>query len=137
MTVVKNVKKVKEINVLCVTSDKLPKEIKVPNTPRTYRDFIYGPISSICLEQKNENKVCLLYTTNSNIRFNANRYIDGYGIICGNIIIVGQDRNGNYKSLTKEQVTKYKKIFGEESIKELNTKIRARVLALRILRRQH
>lgn len=137
MTVVKNVNKIKKVNALFITPNEIPKEIEIPNTSRTYKDLIHGPISKICLEQENDDrsKVSLLYTASDDIRFSANRYLKDYGIICSNIIIIGEAKNGKYKSLTKDQVEKYQDVFGEESIKQLNAKIRARVLARRFLRR--
>lgn len=138
MTVVKDVNKIKKVNALFITPNEIPKEIEIPNTSRTYKDLMHGPISKICLEQENDdrNKICLLYNSSDTMRFTANRYLKDYGIIYGNIIIIGETKNGKYKSLTKDQVVKYQDVFGKKSIKQLNDKIRNRVLAYRILRRK-
>ncbi len=53
----------------------------------------------------------------------------GYDIIAGTFIIVGDDyENGDFKSLTKEQVEKYKNRFNEKSITETENKITAIML---------
>ena len=57
------------------------------------------------------------------IEFPLNRDI-GHDIIAGTFFIAGfDDETGDFKSLTKEQIDKYKKRFDEKSIKETKEKI--------------
>ena len=53
----------------------------------------------------------------------------GYDIISGTFIIAGDDyENGDFKSLTEEQIVKYKKKFDEKSIEQTENKINAILL---------
>ena len=48
----------------------------------------------------------------------------GHDVICGNFFIVGDDPElGEDRSLTEEQIEKYSKYFGKESIEKTKEKI--------------
>lgn len=131
MPVVKNIEKIKKVKVLYVVPNEVPKEVVIPATSRTFKDLIHGPIKTTHLENTAKSKVCVLSNANGGA---ANRIVND-DIIYGNFIIVGTTKDDDYKSLTKKQIDTYTNQFNETSIKELNAKIRVRVLARSILRR--
>ena len=131
MPVVKDIEKVKRVKVLYVVPNEVPKEVVIPTISRTIKDLIHGPIKTTYLENTTKSKVCVLSNANGSV---ANRIVND-NIIYGNFIIVGTTKEDNYKSLTKNQIDTYTNQFNETSIKELNAKIRVRVLARSILRR--
>ncbi len=136
MPVVRNIETLKRINVLYVISNELPQEVKIPPTQRTIRDLINGPINSICLKAGTRNKEVILCNANkTNCLSKANRYVSNYGTIYGNFIIALESKDGEYKSLSKEQISKYQKMFNEKSIEQMNTIIKGRLSFRRSLRR--
>lgn len=138
MPVVKEREQIKRINVLYIRPNETPKEIIVPDTERTIRDLVGSPMKTIYLDNPTKeanNKVILLYNENKNKGLvSANRYLSHHGIIYGNFIIALENKNGYYKSLTKELVTKYSELFGRESIKETEEHVKSRIRASVILR---
>ncbi len=131
MPVVKDIKKVKRIKVLYVVPNEVPKVVVIPATSRTIKDLIHGPIKTTYLENTSKSKVCVLSSINSGT---ANRVVNE-NIIYGNFIITSETKDNDYKSLTKKQIDTYINQFNEISIKELNAKIRVKVLARTILRK--
>lgn len=77
----------------------------------------------------NDDEVVIICNEEGKIQhLDFNRDI-GHDIIAGTFIIAGEDyENGEFKSLTDEQVEKYKKRFDEKSIKETENKITAILL---------
>jgi len=131
MPVVKKIEKIKKIKVLYVAPNEVPREVIILATSRTFRDLIHGPIKTTYLGNTTKSKVCVLSNANGGI---ANRVINN-SIIYGNFIIANETKDNDYKSLTRTQIDTYINQFNETSIKELNAKIRVRVLARSMLRR--
>lgn len=56
--------------------------------------------------------------------------------IYGNFLIIQNEyETANFKSLTKKQINKYQKIFGQESIDKTNSRYIAKKLAIALFRR--
>ena len=112
----------RKLNVLLVKPYELPKEITINNTLKDkqncveglieyYRSSLYEDVIFICNEEGKINGM------------EPNRDVK-HDILFGPFLIVGDDPElGEDRSLTKEQIEKYKKIFDKESIKETEAKI--------------
>lgn len=133
MPVVKDIYKLKEINVLYVVPNETPKEISMPLSQRTLKELLHGPLKVISLD--NVNNVCALCNANGNFGRMANRVIND-SIVYDNFIIARLSGKNNYKSLTKDQISKYTEMFGYDSIKRLNNKIKTRLAIRSILRKK-
>ena len=111
-----------KIKGLLVEPYKLPKEIEINNTLEEKQHLVGGYIE--CVYPTNDDSV--VFICNEEGKMNGlplNRDI-GYDIIAGTFLIVGDDyENGDFKSLTEEQILKYKIRFDENSIKQTENKI--------------
>lgn len=111
-----------KIKGLLVEPYKLPKEIEINNTLEEKQHLVVGYIE--CVYPTNDDSV--VFICNEEGKMNGlplNRDIS-YDIIAGTFLIVGDDyENGDFKSLTEEQILKYKIRFDENSIKQTENKI--------------
>ena len=104
----------RNIKVLVVEPNKLPYEKIIKNTLQEKQEVVGGLIEytymlddvSVALVCNEEGKLMGL---------ELNRDI-GYDVIAGPFFIVGYDDSGEDRSLTDEQLEKYKNRFGKESI---------------------
>ena len=110
-----------KIKGLLVEPYKLPKEIEIENTLDNLQSLVDGYIE--CVYLKNDNDVVLICNDEGKINnMTLNRDI-GYDIIAGPFLIVGNDyENADFKSLTEEQILKYKIRFDKNSIKQTENK---------------
>lgn len=115
------------INVLVVEPNNLPYEKEIPNTLEDKQKIVGGLIQ--CTAILDDPSVVLICNEEGKIMdLPFNRDI-GYDIIAGTFIIAGDDiEKGDFKSLTKEQVEKYKRRFDRQSIIETENKITAIML---------
>ena len=111
-----------KIKGLLVEPYKLPKEIEIENTLDNLQSLVDGYIE--CVYLQNDNDVVLICNDEGKINnMPLNRDI-GYDIIAGPFLIVGNDyENADFKSLTEEQILKYKIKFDKNSIKQTENKI--------------
>ena len=111
-----------KIKGLLVELHKLPKEIETENTLDNLQSLVDGYIE--CVYLQNDNDVVLICNDEGKINnMPLNRDI-GYDIIAGPFFIVGNDyENADFKSLTDEQILKYKIRFDKNSIKQTENKI--------------
>ena len=136
MPVIKDIESIKRITVLYVAPNELPKELVMPPTARTLKEIINGPIKTIYLQTDKRDKPVILCNANKDRSLaTANRYLSPYGIIYGNFIIARETSSGDYKSLTKEQISIYQNMFDSESISKLNQQIRNLISLRRKIRR--
>lgn len=110
------------INVLIVEPFELPYEKEIPNTLEAKQKIVGGHIECTCL--LDDDSVSIICNEEGKIRgLPLNRDI-GHDIIAGTFIIAGDDyENGEFISLTDEQICKYKEKFGKESIAKTENKI--------------
>lgn len=110
------------IDVLIVEPNKLPYEKKIKNDLKTYQDIVDGMIETTGIIGDREILI-VCNDEGKNLNMPYNRDI-GHDTIAGTFIIVGNDyENADFKSLTKEQIEKYKNKFNEKSIKDTEIKI--------------
>ncbi|MBR1386193.1 MAG: DUF3846 domain-containing protein [Bacilli bacterium] len=111
-----------KIKGLLVEPYKLPKEIEIENTLDNLQSLVDGYIE--CVYLQNDNDIVLICNDEGKINnMPLNRDI-GYDIIAGPFLIVGNDyENADFKSLTEEQILKYKIRFDKNSIKQTENKI--------------
>lgn len=111
-----------KIKGLLVEPYKLPKEIEIENTLENLQSLVSGYIECVYLPK--DNDVILICNDEGKINnMPLNRDI-GFDIIVGPFLIVGNDyENADFKSLTDEQILKYKIRFDKNSIKETEIKI--------------
>lgn len=110
------------INVLIVEPNELPYEKEIPNTLEAKQEIVGGYIE--CTSLLDDDSVSIICNEEGKINgLPLNRCI-GHDIIAGTFIIAGDDyENGEFKSLTDEQIKKYKERFGKESFAETENKI--------------
>ena len=112
----------KRIRCLLVEPHDLPKEIEIDNTLEAKQKIVGGYIE--CAYLPNDEEVVIICNEEGKINgLKLNRDI-GHDIIAGPFLIVGDDyENGDFKSLTDEQIMKYKIKFGKNSILQTENKI--------------
>ena len=111
-----------KIKGLLVKPYELPEEIEFENTLEAKQHLVGGYIE--CVYPENDTSVVFVCNEEGKINgMKLNRFI-GYDIIAGPFLILGDDyENGDFKSLTSNQIKKYTELFGKESIKETEKKI--------------
>ena len=110
------------IKGLLVIPNELPKEIEFENTLEDKQHLVGGYIECVYPE-KNDGVV---FICNEEGKINGMKYNRdiGYDIIYGPFLILGDDYdNGDFKSLTEDQILKYKMRFDRNSIIETENKI--------------
>lgn len=112
----------RDLNLLLVKPNELPKKITIKNTLKEKQKLVDGLIEYVYLP--NCNDVVLICNEEGKLLgLPPNRDI-GYDIVCGDFLIVGDDPElGEDRSLTEEQITKYSKMFDELSIEKTNQRI--------------
>ena len=113
-----------KVKGLLVEPYELPKEIEIDNTLEAKQELVGGYIE--CVYLPNDDSVVLICNEEGKINgMKLNRYI-GHDIIAGPFLILGNDyENGDFKSLTDNQILKYKMRFDKNSIIETENKITA------------
>ena len=116
-----------KIKCLLIKPYELPQLIEIDNTLEAKQKVVGGYIEVVYLQ--NDNDVLLICNEEGKINgLKLNRDI-GYDIIAGPFLVVGNDyENGGFKSLTEEQIIKYKIRFDENSIIQTENKINAILL---------
>lgn len=111
-----------KLKCLYVETKKIPKEIEIDDDIETLQSLVKGYIECVYLP-KDEDVILVCNDSGKINNMELNRDI-GYDIIAGPFLIVGNDKeNGEFKSLTDDQLLKYKNIFGEGSIEQTENKI--------------
>ena len=110
------------IKGLLVKPYELPEEIEIENTLEAKQHIVGGYIE--CVYPENDDSVVFVCNEEGKINgMKLNRDI-GYDIIAGPFLILGDDYdNGDFKSLTDNQILKYKMRFDKNSIIETENKI--------------
>ena len=104
----------RNIRVLVVEPNKLPKEEIIPNRLQNKKKIVDGLIEYAYLEE--DRAVVIICNEEGKINGSEpNRYI-GHDVLFGTFIIVGDNDTGEDRSLTDEQIKKYKERFNEKSI---------------------
>lgn len=112
----------RNIKVLVVEPNKLPYEKVIPNRLRDKQQIVDGYIEYVRLLE--DDSVVLICNEEGKINGSQYNRDIGYDIIAGTFIIVKEDKDdGEDKSLTDEQIEKYKKRFDQSSIEKTNQKI--------------
>ena len=108
----------RNIRVLIVEPNKLPYEKIIPNRLKDKQDIVGGLIEYTRVD--NDERTLLICNEESKLLgLDWNREIGNKDVIAGTFLLVGDDPDiGEDRSLTDEQVEKYKKRFGKESIKK-------------------
>lgn len=118
---------IEKVKALLVCPNELPKEIEIANTLKSFQKQVNGKIAVSNLLKDNE--VCLIYNDDGKFNLSKPNRCIGYDIIYDNFLIIGDDYvNGDFKSLTEEQILKYKKLFDKNSITRTQNKVNARKL---------
>ena len=110
------------IKGLLVMPNELPREIEFENTLEDKQLLVGGYIECVYPEKDDE----VVFICNEEGKINGMKYNRdiGYDIIYGPFIIIGDDYdNGDFKSLTDNQILKYKIRFDRNSIIETENKI--------------
>jgi len=109
---------------LLVRPYELPEEIEIENTLEAKQHLVGGYIE--CVYLPNDESVVLICNEEGKINgMKLNRDI-GHDIIAGPFLILGDDyENGDFKSLTDDQILRYKMRFDKNSIIETENKINA------------
>ena len=107
----------RNIDVLYIEPNKLPVKKTIKNTLESKQKLVGGLIEYTYV--KDCDDIAIICNEEGKILgLPLNRYT-GYDIIAGNFFIVGDDpKLGEDRSLTEEQINKYTKYFGKESIEK-------------------
>ncbi len=112
------------IKGLLVRPYELPEEIEIDNTLEAKQHLVGGYIE--CVYPENDNSVVFVCNEEGKINGMKHNRDIGYDVIYGPFIILGDDYdNGDFKSLTDDQLLKYKMRFDKNSIIETENKINA------------
>lgn len=105
----------RNLKVLLIKPDKLPRVINIKNTLAEKQKQVGGYIEYTYLD--NCDDVAIICNEEGKIQgLPPNRDV-GHDIIMGDFLIVGDDSEiGEDRSLTDNQIQKYKKMFNEQSI---------------------
>lgn len=109
----------RNLDVLYIEPNKIPVKKTIKNTLEAKQKLVNGDIEYLYMPEFDD--ITIVCNENGKLlNMPFNRYI-GCDIIAGNFFIVGDDPEiGEDRSLTEEQIDKYTKFFGKESIKETN-----------------
>lgn len=112
----------RKLDVLYIEPNKLPVKKTINNTLEDKQKLVNGRIEYTYLSDCDD--VAIVCNEESKILgLPINRDI-GHDIITGNFFIVGDDPElGEDRSLTQEQIDKYTKYFGKESIEKTNKRV--------------
>ena len=112
------------IKGLLVRPYELPEEIELDNTLEAKQHLVGGYIE--CVYPENDNSVVFVCNEEGKINGMKHNRDIGYDVIYGPFIILGDDYdNGDFKSLTDDQLLKYKMRFDKNSIIETENKVNA------------
>lgn len=130
---VKNIKE--KLKSLLIKPNELPEIVEIDNTLEAKQNLVGGYIE--CVYLPNDNNVVLICNEEGKINgMKLNRDI-GHDIIAGPFLIVGDDyENGDFKSLTEDQILKYKMRFDKHSIIETENRINAILLHKNYIERE-
>lgn len=111
----------RKLKCLYIKENSLPEEIEIPNNLSSKQKLVNGYIEYVYLSD--DENVVLICNEESKINgMGPNRDI-GYDIVFGPFLIVGETKeDGEDRSLSEEQISKYKKIFNKKSIEETMAK---------------
>ena len=125
----------KKLKGLLVCPNELPKEVEIENTLNAKQDLVEGLIEVFYINDKED--VCLICNEEGKIKnLQPNRFI-GNELIYGNIIVIGDDYEvGEFKSLTRKQIKKYKEYFNQASIDKTNSRLAARKIVSELFKRR-
>ena len=112
----------RNIKVLVVEPYQLPYEKTIPNRLKDKQSIVDGYIEYVRLLE--DEDVVLICNEEGKINGSSYNRDIGYDVVFGTFIIVGESADdGEDRSLTKEQIEKYKKRFGYDSILETEKKV--------------
>lgn len=112
----------RNIKVLVVEPNKLPYEKVISNRLRDKQQIVDGYIEYVRLLE--DDSVVLICNEEGKINGSEYNRDIGYDIIAGTFIIARECADdGEDRSLTDEQIEKYKERFNQESIEKTNQKI--------------
>lgn len=116
---VKNYYETNKIEVLIVEPDKLPYEKTIINDLKSLQNEVDGLIEMVDID---DNASIICNEEGKILNLNLNRIV-GNDVIAGNFFIAGFNDSGDIISLSKDQIEKYKKVYDQKSINELNEKL--------------
>lgn len=114
----------RNLKCLYIKENSLPEVVIIPNTLKAKQEKVNGLIEYTYM--LNDYEVVIICNEEGKINgMNPNRDI-GHDIIFGPFLIVGEtSEDGEDRSLTDEQIEKYKELFDERSIDNTMTKYEA------------
>ena len=111
----------RNLKCLYVKENSLPEEIEIPNNLSSKQELVDGYIEYVYLTD-DENVVLICNEEGKINGMGPNRDI-GHDIIFGPFLIVGEtSEDGEDRSLSEEQISKYKERFNQKSIEETMAK---------------
>lgn len=114
----------RNLRCLYVEEKSLPKEIIIPNNLKSKQEKVKGYIEYTHL--LDDDSVAIICNEEGKLNgMGPNRDI-GYDIIYGPFLIVREcSEDGEDRSLSDEQISKYKKVFDKKSIEKTIAKVEA------------
>ena len=107
----------RKLRCLYVKENSLPEEVIIPNNLKSKQEMVGGYIEYTHIE--GDESIAIICNDESKLNgMEPNRDI-GHDIIYGPFLIVRECyEDGEDRSLSDEQISKYKEVFNEESIKK-------------------
>ena len=114
----------RNLRCLYVEENSLPKEVIIPNNLKSKQEKVKGYIEYTHL--LDDDSVAIICNEEGKLNgMGPNRDI-GYDIIYGPFLIVREcSEDGEDRSLSDEQISKYKKVFDKKSIEKTIAKVEA------------
>ena len=97
-----------KLKCLIVKPSKVPKEKDVDNNLRSFQEIVNGHIECI---YPWEDIIVICNEEGKIKNLTPNRFVRGH-LIVGTFIIIGNNHDGEFRSLTEEEIKTYKKLFG-------------------------
>ena len=112
----------RKLRALLVKENELPEEVEIPNNLSSLQKMVEGLIEYYYMPDI-EDAVIICNEEGKINGMGPNREV-GREVIYGPFLIVGDDPDmGENRSLTEEQITKFKEMFNEKSIEKTYEKI--------------
>jgi len=120
------------LKTLLVSPNQIPEELTIKNFD-DIRNYL-GDWTKVT-ELPEGNATAIIPMGTKNLKANLNRFLYP-DFIYGDFIIVGRDKNGKPKNLSKKQSDYYKQYFGEESINYVISRLQMRKAVRKVFLRR-
>ncbi len=120
------------LKTLIVSPNQIPKELTIKDYDEI-REYLGDWTKIIALSEDNATVISSMGV--KNLKANLNRFVYP-DFVYGDFIVVGRNKDGKPKSLTKKQINYYKNFFGEDSINYVIKRLQVRKAVRKVFLRR-